>query len=750
MTRKKSNVKALALAVTCAILAGGYSGLNPVYAAADTLYKDGTNVTTSNTPSGGSGSNEAIEQLTVGSVTIGGTGGDAGQIIAKNIVGITNVGDTTPSAISINGATFANGGAITANGLTADSVNIGGLTISSVASGSTTSANNYIAGIKDSSGAVTAIGISGTKFESNGAITASSLTLENSIGNVADYVEKNRSDIATNKAAIADNATDIAKKANQTDLNTANGKITALEEKTAKFNDDGTTLTGMDEVSAATLKVDGREITGEKVDGYDAAVEKTANITRNTDGSTTVDGVKFKAGAVSGVSGINDDILQFTQNGTENIVQINSDLRLNDNTGGKAAILSVEGLAALNSMVYDATGKINNDAAGKPIIQAGNGSVVGGVKLDNKNIANVDSITVNEGKENQVKITSEGIVVGLTSAAINGDGFYAGGHNYNDAKAALDGKDGKIKGAGGKFGVDEYGNVTTTGDIKGKDVTVDGKLSANGDAVVGGDLSVAGKAHFTQEANFAGGITTDAINEATPDKGVTIDGVLLKDQGISAAGGNFTVDGTTGNTTVGGTLKSKGNFSVGDADQFTVDAATGNVVSKGKITSDRAKIGAVEIANDGTITGVKAITTDTLTVINGFITNGNIESKGLKVNGNAEITGTLGVNGAVTGASFNGAAITATTFNGATIDATHFNNVTLSGGDVEANAITGTTVTGTTVTDGAGASMNAGTVTGTKITDGVATMTGGNLTGVNSITASGNITSTSGTIQGVT
>ena len=39
MTRKKSNVKALALAVTCAILAGGYSGLNPVYAA-DPVYHD--------------------------------------------------------------------------------------------------------------------------------------------------------------------------------------------------------------------------------------------------------------------------------------------------------------------------------------------------------------------------------------------------------------------------------------------------------------------------------------------------------------------------------------------------------------------------------------------------------------------------------------------------------------------------------------------------------------------------------------
>ena len=33
MTRKKSNVKALALAVTCAILAGGGIGLEPVYAA---------------------------------------------------------------------------------------------------------------------------------------------------------------------------------------------------------------------------------------------------------------------------------------------------------------------------------------------------------------------------------------------------------------------------------------------------------------------------------------------------------------------------------------------------------------------------------------------------------------------------------------------------------------------------------------------------------------------------------------------
>ena len=719
MTRKKSNVKALALAVTCAILAGGYSGLNPVYAAADTLYKDGTNVTTSNTPSGGSGSNEAIEQLTVGSVTIGGTGGDAGQIIAKNIVGITNVGDTTPSAISINGATFANGGAITANGLTADSVNIGGLTISSVASGSTTSATNYIAGIKDSSGAVTAIGISGTKFESGGAITASSLTLENSIGNVADYVEKNRSDIATNKAAIADNATDIAKKANQTDLNTANGKITALEEKTAKFNDDGTTLTGMDEVSAATLKVDGREITGEKVDDYDAAVEKTANITRNTDGSTTVDGVKFKAGAVSGVSGINDDILQFTQNGTENIVQINSDLRLNDNTGGKAAILSVEGLAALNSMVYDATGKINNDAAGKPIIQAGNGSVVGGVKLDNKNIANVDSITVNEGKENQVKITSEGIVVGLTSAAINGDGFYAGGHNYNDAKAALDGKDGKIKGAGGKFGVDEYGNVTTTANIKGKDITAEGNLTVDGDAEVKKDLKVTGN------------ITGADITAAGALKGKTL--------GIGATGTEFTVDEDGAVKAAGGkvTIDKDGNAQFGDTGA-NITKIQGNKITTGYIQTDdniESSIGGVKMQNG-------KITANDMTV------TGNIDFNNLTVNN----TLTVGTNTKITEGTLQLgtdedkkltadklANINQTIKTGKVIDA---NSATIGGVEIKGGNVTTATGTiqGNTISDGAGAKLNGGKITANEGKIGnVEITTAGAVSGVTSLTVNGEI-----------
>lgn len=644
MTRKKSNVKALALAVTCAILAGGYSSLNPVYAA-DTLYKDGTNVTTSNTPSTGGGSNSAIEQLTVGDVTIGGTGTEGGQIIAKNIVGITNTGETTPSAISINGATFANGGAITAKGLTTDSVNIGGLTISSVAGSSTTSA---------------AIDISGTKFESNGAITATSLSL-GTMNDVAATINSKaaQTDVDANKTNIA---------TNQTRIQSLDGKIDTVN---THIRSDMA-----NEVSTINTKIDTKLDTstfGTYTASNDAAVNELKNKTQNIKVATDTIVTSSYATYIDGITHAGGVRLAEKKVRAEELVL---DEVFTNGTYAEAR-LTREGLAALNSMVYDEHDKINI-VDGKPVIQAGNGSVVGGVKFDNKNITNVDSVMVNKDATNQVQINSEGIVVGLHSTVIGSDGVYAGGHTEATAKAVL-GADGSIKGAGDGTGKYKFTVDGATGNVVSKGSVTANQAGFNDLAVTNG-LTV-------------GSATGDFVNMQNGN--VVATGSVTAKGGLSAANGKFSVDGTNGNTVVGGKLTSKGDFSVGDDDQFTVDAATGNVVSKGKITSDRAKIGAVEIANDGTITGVKAITTDTLTVNNGFITNGNIESKGLKVNGNAEITGTLGVNGAVTGASFNGA----------TIDATHFNNVTLSGGNVEANSIKGTTLT-----DGI-AKMNGGKVT---------------------------------------
>ena len=58
------------------------------------MYKETSgNVTTS--AQSGTADNTAINELTVGGVTIGGTGGISGKIIAKNIVGIKNTGEST-------------------------------------------------------------------------------------------------------------------------------------------------------------------------------------------------------------------------------------------------------------------------------------------------------------------------------------------------------------------------------------------------------------------------------------------------------------------------------------------------------------------------------------------------------------------------------------------------------------------------------------------------------------------------------
>lgn len=116
MTRKKSNVKALALAVTCAILAGGGIGLEPVYAA-DVTYDVGSNQLKNGTT--------AIDMLTVVGVTIGGSGTDYGITIGdvnKHVMisdhDISATGSVHASIISsgIN-ARMSDGKVVAQNGL---------------------------------------------------------------------------------------------------------------------------------------------------------------------------------------------------------------------------------------------------------------------------------------------------------------------------------------------------------------------------------------------------------------------------------------------------------------------------------------------------------------------------------------------------------------------------------------------------------------------------------------------------------
>ena len=621
MTRKKSNVKALALAVTCAILAGGYSGLNPVYAA-DKLYKEGTGGSAANVTTVAS-SNTEITELEIAGVRIGtkktGTTSspETGRIEAKNIKvsQYLTVGTqlTVPKIVGLSSITNSTG-----------------------------------------------VDVNGVKFASGAAITATSLKLD----------------------GIDDVKTAISSKASQTDVNTNRNDIQNLETNKANKTDVYTRAESDENfaVKAYESKVNALETTvGSDSSGLvkdvKALGDKTQNIKVAKDtivtssDATYIDGITHAGGVRLADHGVRAKELVLEE-------------EFADHTSAQAT-LTREGLAALNSMVYDANDKINI-VDGKPVIQAANGSVVGGVKFDNKNITNVDSITVNEGKENQVQITDKGIVVGLTSAAINGDGFYAGGHNYNDAKAALDGKDGKIKGAGGKFGVDDQGNVTTTANIKGKDIIAEGNLTVDGDVEVKKDLKVTGN------------ITGADITANGALKGKTL--------GIGATGSEFTVD-TVGNVKANGIT--------------TSDTTTNKI---GGVTLAGSDINAKNLTLTGTLAAAKYNATDieatnSIKVGATTMTNGKID---------------LGSNGTVD--------FGANELNDAQVG--NINNVIQSGGIVKAadgSVIGGVSFSAKDIT-GVKDLTATGTVTAATITDGTASLSGGALTGLASVNIGGNTT----------
>lgn len=472
--------------------------------------------------------------------------------------------------------------------------------------------------------------------------------------------------------------------------------------------------------ASASLMLNSNTLNAEQLGRINGAISKAQ------DGGTTISGklsgsygseignVTFnEGGKISGVQDINDGFVKIQQasvDSTKTALQVNGVLELNDNTLGTGGVVTLtrEGLSKLNNLVSDS-------ASEKTVIYAGYGSKIGGIEFTNtetdpnllakNNIKNVSSINTNEitfgydanynyattiedtvqisaksntmngnygkvaindGQKNQVIIGEEGIVVGKNSSVVNDDGVFTGGHEYDNAKAAMRNSDGAIKGANGKFNVDgTTGNVTTDGDIQGKDIIATGAL-----------------------------------------KGASLE--------------------VTGNATVGGTLNSKGNFSVGDADHFTVNAASGNVETIGTVTAKNgANIGGVTFDNAGNITKVASLTTNSLTVTGAFTTGGNMT-----------VTGDLNVNGQIKAA--NGGTIGGVNLSG--------NKVTASNGSIgDVNFATGGVVTGVNDITAAKGTIGNVTLEGGKVTasegkiGNVEITTAGVVTGVSSLNVNGEI-----------
>ena len=135
-------------------------------------------------------------------------------------------------------------------------------------------------------------------------------------------------------------------------------------------------------------------------------------------------------------------------------------------------------------------------------------AVNGGLSLSDNNILQKNTTTVNkdgtvstskeaattlvmnEGKENQITLSENGIKVGTNSSVMDAKGVYTGGDNYAAAQAAMN-ADGSIKGANGKFTVDTdgnvaSGNVTSTGTVQGATLTDGTATISNGNIKTNG------------------------------------------------------------------------------------------------------------------------------------------------------------------------------------------------------------------------------------------------------------------------
>ena len=771
MTRKKSNVKALALAVTCAILAGGGIGLEPVYAA-DVTYDVGSNQLKNGTT--------AIDTLTVGGVTIGGSGTDYGITIGdvnKHVMisdhDISATGSVHASIISsgIN-ARMSDGKVVAQNGLY---IGYDGTDITKATyDNSRFAVNGENGSFKAANGKFTVSG--------SGAITADSLALTGTDGttNVGAAIKDNANNIQAVNGQVTNIKTDVTSLQTTTgQLQTKVGELTAsdtaarndiisLQKKTAGISEDGSEIT----TNSLKLRESGsseeQEITAAKVKGYDKAVAAVGDT--STEGTLAYNTQKIKFKKDNKIT--SDDATYI-----EGITHAGG-VRLADGAvRAKSIVLEEEfanGTSAQATLTREAIVNLNGMTDGKTKIKVADGSEVGGVTFEQGKVTNVvsindnlkfesDGIYLNKGDQaKQIKIGTDGkIIIGTSSSAYDTNGFYAGGDDYTEAKAAIDGINGKIKGANGAFGVDDNGNVTTTGDIKGKDITASGKLTVDSDATVGGNLGVIGDTTLKGKLDVTGETTLKGKLDVTGDttlKGkldvtgdTTVGGdltVTKKIKGeslnIGSTGNEFTVD-ANGNTTVGGTLGVTGKTTLKDELQVDKTATFGTAVgSKTVIKGDQVATGRIE--TDAT----QASKIGGVTLHNGQITaegmtiNGTIDLENLKVKNeltvgtNTKITeGTLQLGTAednkLTAEKL--ANINQTIKANRVIDAT---SATIGGVEIKGGNVTATgTVQGQTIYDGVGAKLENGKITAKEGQIGNVTISAaGEVTGVKSIEAS--------------
>ena len=604
MTRKKSNVKALALAVTCAILAGGGMGLEPVYAAPEPGIIPTTGDVTYDRIStelkyGDATSSTDIRELTVGGVTIGGTGGIIGKIIAKNIVGIKNTGESTPSDISINGATFANGGAITATSLKLNGMDDVVAAINSKAALSDVQNNtNNIADLKNNKANKTEVY---TKIESDGKFAGKDYE-----GKV-DALETTVNDASTG-------------------LDAANGKITALEGKPTGISYDSAAGTTVNDVTFNAGAVSGVKSINDKIKiSDDGSVTINENATNNP---VTINSKGIKVGNNSAVV-------------SEDGFKTSGDLYVGTKTSPtEDAIDARFYVKGADGSIKAADGKFTVDDKGN-VVSQGSVTAKGGLNVANGNF------TVDGTTGNTIVGGTLGVTGNITGADITATGALKGqtlgiGGTGND-KFKVD-ADGAVKAAGGKVEIDNTGKATF-GNIAGNITTIEGKQINTG-SIVATDTTVESTISGVKMLN--GKITASSmeiigaisLNDLTVNNKLTVGAFSVDNTGVvtgvkSINGANVTASGT-GLTIGSATVGAANPFS---SNGFTVDA-TGNITAgtyNGNTIGADNKFNGVELKSGDV--KAKKVTADTITDGTATMTGGTVTANAITANTSASLAG---------------------------------------------------------------------------------------------------------------
>lgn len=561
-----------------------------------------------------------IRELTVGGVTIGGTGGISGKIIAKNIVGIKNTGESTPSDISINGATFANGGAITATSLKLNGMDDVKTAIEAKAA--KTDVDNNKANISD--------------LQTSKADAANVYTKIESDSRFAGKTYEGKVDVL--EATVNDTSTGLVK------------KVGDLETKTTDISYDSTTGTTIGRVDGVTFNagaVSGVKSINGKIEI--SADGKTVTFNRGeTNGQVEISAAGIKVG--TGSTYIKGDAIYTGDANYDN---------------AKAGMKSDGSLKAANGN-FTVEGATGNTTVGGTLSVAGETTFANGIKTDtivektanagvtvNGNKITTDNkfndVELKNGNVNATDITANGALKGKTlGIGTNGTEFTVNA-------------DGEVQAAGGKVSIDKTGKATF-GYTAGNITTIEGQKITTG-SIVATDTTVASNISGVQMLD--GKITASnmeitgaiSLNDLTVNNKLTVGAFSVDKNGVVA--GVQSVNGA--NVTASGTGLTIGSATVGAANPFsstgfTVDA-NGNVAAQNITagTYNGNTIGADNKFNGVELKGgdVKAtkVTADTITDGTAIMTGGTVTANTITANTSASLAG---VTFDASGVDFNG------------------------------------------------------------------------------------------------